>query len=459
MKTPGLAKVASLLVMAVLFPSDARATLPTNAEVESILRAQLIDKGLAKGVAAALVDLSGIRVVAVGEARDGIKLTPDHQFEIGSVTKTFAGTLLALAEERGELKVTDPVEKYLPEGLLLRDKDGVPVQLVDLATHRSGLPRLASNMAPKDPKDPYADYSEADLFDFLRHFKPVRARNAQFEYSNIGFGLLGIVLARAAKAPDFATLVDMRVFQPLGMTHSTANPAKLSPTLAQPYDSNLKPTPAWSLPNAHAAAGAIRATPGDMGRYVEAIAKLKDTPLNRPLSIAATARESGPGRINPIGFAFIRVPFHERGFINHDGATFGSSASLMVDPEAREGVFLVSNTSVPLTEIAIHLLDKRMPLKPKDFPKVVDVAPATLASYTGIYKLAEGFNVEVRMRGEKLTAQATGQGEFEIFAESPTRFFAKVAPLSMTFGEVRDGKAREFILEQGGGKRSAKRID
>ena len=314
-----------LLLLPLLLSLPAMAVLPTNAEVAALLDKHLIANQRAKGVAVALVDAGGIRVVTAGVARDGQPLTADNVFEIGSVTKTFTGLLLAIAEEKGEAKLDDPVEKFLPGGLKLRDTAGEPVRLVDLATQRSGLPRLASNMLPRDAKNPYADYTEADLLDFIKNFTATRARNAQYEYSNIGFGLLGYALVRAAKAESFDALLTERVLKPLAMTSTTADASKFADRLVQPHDANLRPTPPWVLPLAHAGAGAIRSTAGDMGRYVEAVATLKDSALSKAISLATTTREAGPGRINPIGLAWMRIPFAGRAFMNHDGGTFGLS--------------------------------------------------------------------------------------------------------------------------------------
>ncbi|HQD63869.1 MAG TPA: DUF3471 domain-containing protein, partial [Casimicrobium huifangae] len=89
----------------------------------------------------------------------------------------------------------------------------------------------------------------------------------------------------------------------------------------------------------------------------------------------------------------------------------------------------------------------------------VSVDAKTLAQYAGNYRLAPGFDVVVRLRDGRLFAQATGQNEFELFAKSPTAFFARVTELEMVFGEVKDGKAVSFALTQGGRTRTAPRID
>ena len=451
-------RIARLLPFMLAAPSLAMAALPTNAEVEAILNKNLITNNKAKGVAVVLVDANGIRVVTAGIARSSTAVKPDDLFEIGSVTKTFAGLLLAIADEKGEARLDDPVDKFLPNNIKLRDSADAPIRMVDLATQRSGLPRLATNMQPKDPKNPYADYTEQDLLDFVKNFRAVRTRNEKYEYSNIGYGLLGYALMRAAKAESFEALLSERILKPLNMASTTSDTKRFVDRLAQPHDSNLRATPAWDMPTAHAATGAIRSTAGDMGRYIEAIAGLKPSTLASAIGLATTMREQGPNRINPIGLAWMRIPFDKREFMNHDGGTFGSSSSLMVDRGAKEGVFIVANTSTPLTDIAIHLMDRRHSIAPREFPKIVPVATDLLKRYVGNFKLNDAMNIAVRLNADKLTAQATGQGEFEIFAESETRFFAKVAPISITFGDVVGGKAGSFMLEQGGSMLTARRI-
>lgn len=447
-----------LLPLLLVAPSAVLAALPTEVEVEAILNRHLIANNKATGVAVALVDAGGIRVVTARRSGDSRPVKIDSLFEIGSVSKTFTALLLAIADEKGEAKLDDPVEKFLPEGIKLRDSNDVPIRLVDLATHRSGLPRLATNMQPTDPKDPYADYSEQDLLNFVKNARVPRARNDTYEYSNIGFGLLGYALVRAAKASSFDSLLTERILTPLNMGSTTSDSARFADRLAQPHDSNLRPTPAWRLPLAHAGAGAIRSTVGDMGRYIEAIAAIKPSNLANAISLTTTLREQGPNRINPIGLAWVRLPFDQREFWNHDGGTFGSSSSALVDRAAKEAVFIVANTATPLTGIAIHLMDRRHNIEPRAFPATIPVAAEQLARYVGNYKLNDAMTIAVRSSAEKLTAQATGQGEFELFAQSETKFFAKVAPISITFGELVDGRASSFLLEQGGAKLTARRL-
>ena len=89
---------------------------------------------------------------------------------------------------------------------------------------------------------------------------------------------------------------------------------------------------------------------------------------------------------------------------------------------------------------------------------VVTVAPSVLEAYVGRYQLAPNVVVTVTKEGDRLLAQATGQGQFELFPESETRFFAKVTELSMTFVRGADGDITHLLLLQAGAERPAKRL-
>src|SRR6185369_13989249 len=84
-------------------------------------------------------------------------LDGDTVFEIGSITKVFTGLLFADMVLRGEVAPDDPAAKFLPASVKMPDFEGAPITLLDLATYTSGLPRMPSNFAPKDPGNPYID--------------------------------------------------------------------------------------------------------------------------------------------------------------------------------------------------------------------------------------------------------------------------------------------------------------
>ena len=149
----------------------------------------------------------GTSMAAYGDPGPGaLPLDADSLFEIGSITKVFTATLLADMVDRGEVALDDPVSKDLPETVRVPERNGRKITFVDLATQSSGLPRMPDNMHPRDPANPYADYTLEQLYDFLGRFTLTRDIGSQYEYSNLGVALLGGALARRAGASYEALL-------------------------------------------------------------------------------------------------------------------------------------------------------------------------------------------------------------------------------------------------------------
>ena len=119
-------------------------------------------------------------------------------FEIGAVTKVVTATVLAEMAARGEVSLDAPVQRYLSGDLRLASRNGTDITLANLAEQNSGLPNLPDNYAPKDPANPFADYTIADLSRYLAGVTLPRAPGERYEYSNLGIGLLGLALSRHA---------------------------------------------------------------------------------------------------------------------------------------------------------------------------------------------------------------------------------------------------------------------
>ena len=191
--------IVILFLCAARFLRAAEA-LPSDPEIEAILRERIDIGKQSVGIVVGLVDEKGPRIIRYGKvSRDSDRTVDgDTVFEIGSATKVFTGLLLADAVERGEMKLDDPISKYLPSSVKVPTRNGRQITLLDLATHTSGLPRLPDNLAPKDGNNPYADYTVEQMYAFLSGYTLPRDIGATYEYSNLGAGLLGHILALKA---------------------------------------------------------------------------------------------------------------------------------------------------------------------------------------------------------------------------------------------------------------------
>jgi CubicO group peptidase (beta-lactamase class C family) len=193
MNPVNLALALGLLIGASLVAQAPPPTLPSDSEIRSILVDRIDKQHESVGIVVGVIDARGRRVVPHGSLAKGDTrpLNGDTVFEIGSITKMFTALLLTDMVQRGDVALGDPVAKYLPPDVTMPQRGGRQITLQDLATHTSGLPRLPSNLASKDPSNPYVDYSIAQLYQFLSGYQLTRDIDSQFDYSNLGFGLLG----------------------------------------------------------------------------------------------------------------------------------------------------------------------------------------------------------------------------------------------------------------------------
>ena len=171
--------------------------------------------GAGGGVSIGIYQRGVRRVFTYGAA------APDSIFQIGSATKPFTGLLLADMAERGVVGLDQPVRELIPAAGLPRPA-GNEITLLDLATHRSGLPPMPASFRPANPANPAADFDVSRLYAFLRGRGVDRRASAPFVYSNLGFGLLGHALSQRAGV-DYATLLRQVITEPLGMDDTALN--------------------------------------------------------------------------------------------------------------------------------------------------------------------------------------------------------------------------------------------
>jgi hypothetical protein len=216
-------------------------------------------------------------------------------------------------------------------------------------------------------------------------------------------------------------------------------------------------TPAWHF-QALAGAGAVRATAAELARYGQAALGGFEHPLRAAFDLALQVHsELGPAPNARMGLGWMLVP--DQKLATHDGGTYGFSSSLWLHLGERRGALALANAMVGVNDLARHLLDPSRPLRDIAAEKqaqaaaqqqaALTLAPEALAPLAGVYALNPRFKLTVRAHAGELFAQATGQGEFALFAKSPRVFFARVTPLEIEF-EGADGPAPALVLRQGG---------
>jgi len=269
------------------------------------------------------IDPEGRSAVVLGDADN------DDRFEIGSITKTMTATVLAALAARGEVALDAPVGSWLDAG------SNAGITLEQLATHTSGLPRLAPNtftVEGFDEADPYATFDDAAAEAGLRDAE--RKEVGTVVYSNFGFQLLGLCLERATGA-GLDTLLRSHVFDPLGMTSATADPG------AEAIDgySGRGAVPPRGL--TLAGPGGVRASTADMQAYLDAVLHPPSGECGAAIAVATTARVDRPeGGHKGLGWSM-----HPQGFLWHNGGTGGFRTMLAVDRTLERGVLVMANSA------------------------------------------------------------------------------------------------------------------
>ena len=457
---------ATALTIPLLATGGAQAqTVAPDAEIQKILADRIDLQRQSVGIVVGVIEPTGRRVVAHGRFANGDArpVGADTVYEIGSITKVFTSLLLADAVQRHELALTDPMSKFLPETAKVPERGGRSITLQDLATHTSGLPRMPDNFKPADPANPYADYSVDQLYQFLSKYQLSRDIGSQYEYSNLGGGLLGHVLALRAHS-DYASLVRERVTGPLGMS-STA--IALSPDmkarLAVGHSPALQPVANWDLPTL-AGAGALRSTTADLLVFLAANLGYTTSPLAPAMkAMLDVRRPTGTGGLE-IALGWHVLTAHGHQIVWHNGGTAGYRTFIGFDRAARTGVVVLSNagTAAGPDDIGRHLLDPELPLlapaKPATQHTEVKIDPKLYDNYVGRYQLAPSAILTVSRDEDRLFAQLTGQPRFEIFPEGEKAFFLKVVDAQLTFETDAQGKATAAVLHQNGIEQRAPRI-
>jgi serine-type D-Ala-D-Ala carboxypeptidase/endopeptidase len=414
-----------------------------------------IDAGAYQTLVFGVVADGKSEVIAFGKLSNGKPADGDTVYEIGSITKTFTATLLADVVLSGRFTLDTPIAELLPD-FKIPERSAKQITLGEIGMHYSGLPRLPSNLLPKDAANPYADYDIDKLKAFLGSYQLPRDPGASYEYSNLAFGLLGYALAESAQT-SYQELVDTKILRPLGMQMSgTGFTDAMRAHLAPGHDQTGNPAANWDL-GVLAGAGAIRSTANDMLRYLRANMGIDQTqarnasrsdageaPLADAMKYAQEPRRDFETNLR-IGLAWMTTG---QGIIWHSGGTGGYRGFIGFTTDGHKGVVILTNTMNDLDDLGVATLLENAPLAPVN--KVVTLPVASLDDYVGTYKLADNFLLKIFREGDQVYGQGTGQGPIQIFPSAANEFFAEIVGIRISFTRDEKGQVNGLVLHQNG---------
>lgn len=325
---------------------------------------RIVDNGKSASIIIGIINKDGKQTFSYGELEKGSGKKPDENslYGIGSITKLFTCSLLADMVNSGKMNLNDPISKYLPDSVKTPTYNGKKITLYDLATHTSGLPPRPDNLSPTNPNNPYADYAIAQTYSFLSHYNLSREIGIRYEYSNIGVGLLGYIIAQESNS-DYETLVIREISNPLKLRHTIVTiPDKFKMNMATPYDSDGKTVSEWTFSPVFAGAGSLSSTTNDMLEFVAANLGLINSKL---YSTFMLTHNKHPQNNIALGWHI----WNDFGSIiyGHSGSTIGYKSFIGFNKETQTGVIILSNKTDAIIDIGLNLLDSRYKLQDKYF--------------------------------------------------------------------------------------------
>jgi CubicO group peptidase (beta-lactamase class C family) len=280
----------------------------------------------------------------------GALTTTDTQYRIGSITKTMTAVLVMQCRDDGMLDLDDPLGRHLPES------GYADATVRSLLAHVSGL--------QSEPVGPWWERSPGRSTEELLAANDgsgaVFGPGEHFHYSNLGYGLLGELVARL-RGRAWRELVAERVLEPLGMGRTSYLPEEpWARGLSVHHLANtLTPEPAHDT-GAMAPAGQLWSTVEDLAGWAAFLsygnpAVLADRTLTE-------MREAVPPAID-YGLGIRLLPYAGGVLSGHTGSMPGFQATLFVDPLAHVGVVALTNATTGFsgTELALALLGDRTP--------------------------------------------------------------------------------------------------
>lgn len=489
--------------------------------VQRVLRERVDEYGQTVGVVAGIIRGINRYVYAHGTLNRGTirRVSGMTVFEIGQLSSLYTTAMLSLMVQRGDVNLADEVSAYLPETVTVpATPAGNPILIEHLATHTSGLPRLPDNLVSSAPDDPLKGYSVELMYAFLDRYaaaqrdghespfdfegpngedpdgegplvregedrsdtpgrdepedrydmeSPIGTED-RYVYSDLGMGLLGHVLERAA-GESYDTLIRELLGDPIKLANTANAPTPSMRTyLATGHDDARRPVPAWSDTTLVGGTG-LRSNLLDMMTLVSASMGIiyalpedftEDDSTRYHASFDSLIVDRNPADEEGVRTALgWKVRQDERGRDIHwlTGRTNGFYAFAAFLKEWRKGVVVLSNSSASVEDIGFHLLSARNPLSPPP-RKVVHLTEVDYVARTGTYAFSPEFTVDITYSDGKLYGQPPGQPRSELVLESSGDFYLEEEDARITFVRDEEGHVDHFLFLQDGQTHRAERV-
>ena len=343
-------------MMAVLPATADELRVPDAAMIQTAIEHYVDESKQAPGVVVGIIHRDQRQLFSYGDSGGAsLELNGDSLFEIGSISKVFTGLLLADMVLRGEVRYDDTIAERAPSQFEFAERVG-GITLEQLATHTSGLPRLAINFGPLMrglfSSDPYAGSTAEEIYRSVAGLMDEQmGTQGEFAYSNLGYGLLGQLLAEAA-GQSYQELLQSRVLDPMGVSGIVFGPDDAEEDFLVQGFHRGRAASHWNL-DAYAPAGGLVASTNQMLDFIEANLK----PQQPFITEAQQTRGHSDGEYSrPLGLGYSHRLMGDRTWLWHNGGTGGFRSYFGFAPDMDFGIVILTNGTGNSDALAASLI-------------------------------------------------------------------------------------------------------
>lgn len=342
------------IISSKIVVSDNKKQKTLDLKIDSIVT-EFISNPINAGLSIGVIQNGTTFFYHYGETKKESHQLPSNQtiYEIGSVSKTFTGILLAQAIIDKKITLEDDIRKFLPVQLSKLDYKGHPIKIKHLVNHTSTIPRIPENLDKQpnyDSLNPYKNYTKAMMYDYLKNLPLDEMPGIVQDYSNTGMALLGIILENAYQQ-SYGKLLQTYITTPFNMNNTVVNVSKTQMVnFADGYNDMGVYTTHWDLGDL-VGAGGIKSTIEDMTLYLKENISENDsiTALSHKVSYQKDKKGAG--------LAWVIQPTKSGNtLIWHNGGTYGFTSFCGFIKEKKCGVVVLSNSGNGVDDIAISIL-------------------------------------------------------------------------------------------------------
>lgn len=396
---------------------------PAIAILEEVIADEL-EQGILSGVSIALIEDQQVVLSAGYGWADKRKRTPaaaDTIYRVGSISKVFTALAAMQLVERGIIDLDVPLEEILPNFRIVRPFEGVAdITLRQLMCHRSGMVR-------ESPVGGYFDDSEPSMDDSIASLNScvlVNPPNTKTRYSNIGVTIVGQAVEQASGS-EYEQYMREHLLDPLGMTESAWRvDARVREKLATGYmrvadgRGGFAEQEAPQFELGTTPAGNLYSNANEMARFAKMLlaeGQLVNKSLVRSKTLQQMAEPQLTDEKNGFGLGFFVGRHGPHRTIQHTGAVYGFTASLVVLLEEKIAVVVLANSDLAagrvkrITDAALNLiLSARSGEPAPKAPETIEIAEAELSKFVGQFESAIHW-AEFKIKENRLTADISGQ--------------------------------------------------